>query len=302
MSFKFNLEDLSEEQKAMLPTEEEILLYEKNGWYISKKIIPDDVLDDAIKGAEEFYKGITDFTLKNNLGIANDNLDLSSAIRNNEFVTLQKKELQKLGFYPLIGAISSLLARTSEVRLFADSLINKLPEKPTNKGVVGWHSDKAYWPTCTSNNLLTAWIPLQDCTENMGPLTHINNSHKWKDEEKLKSFFSFKNQDLSKFENYLKTEKPDYSKKMMTLKKGQVSFHNCNTIHSSFPNTSNKNRLALAVHLQDFNNKYQEVYNDKGDLVVIGYDKICNKDTFGKPNYRDSNFFPVIFKNIENGS
>lgn len=29
MSFKFNLEDLSEEQKAMLPTEEEILLYEK---------------------------------------------------------------------------------------------------------------------------------------------------------------------------------------------------------------------------------------------------------------------------------
>lgn len=295
MSFRFNLNDLSEQQKSLLPTETDIVFYEQNGWYISDKIIPDAILDNAIKGADDFYKGKIDFVLKNNTGIANDNLDVSSSIRNNEFVTLQKIELQILGFYPMIGAIASALARTSEVRLFADSLVNKLPEKPTSKGVVGWHSDRAYWPTCTSNNMLTAWIPLQDCTENMGPLTHISGSNLWKDEKELKSFFSFNNQDLSKFENFLNTQKPNYEKQMMTLKKGQVSFHNGHTIHCSYPNTSNKNRMALAVHLQDRGNEYQEVYNENDELIVIGYDKICSKDKFGKPDYRDSDLFPVIF-------
>lgn len=214
---------------------------------------------------------------------------------NNEFVTLQKKELQTLGFHPLIAAAASILAETDEVRLFADSLVNKLPTK-NKTGVVGWHSDKAYWPTCTSNNMLTAWIPLQDCTIDMGPLTHIDESHKWKDEEQLKSFFSFNNQDLTSFEDYLSKQKKEYTKTSMTLKKGQVSFHNCNTIHSSFPNVSNVNRLALAVHFQDKANRYQKAYKENGELIVIGYDKICKKDSSGNPDYTDSELFPLIFK------
>lgn len=297
MSVIYSLEDLSDLQKSMLPTEKDIELYEQNGWYISEKIIPDNILDAAVNGAKEFYNGKIDFTLKNNTeAIASDAYNAASAIRNNEFVTLQKKELQNLGFYPMISAIAAALERTTEVRLFADSLINKLPEKPTSKGVVGWHSDRAYWPTCTSNNLVTAWIPLQNCTDDMGPLTLIDKSHLWKDEKKLKTFFSFNNQDLSKFENFLETEKPDYTKTMMTLKRGQVSFHNCHTVHSSFPNTSNKNRLVLALHLQDKSNAYQKVYKDTGELIEIGYDKICDKDIFGNPDYKDVDLFPVIFR------
>ncbi|MCH3881559.1 MULTISPECIES: phytanoyl-CoA dioxygenase family protein [Tenacibaculum] len=296
MNIIYSLDDLSDLQKLMLPKEKDIRFYEQNGWYISDKIIPDNILDDAKKGAEEFYIGKIDFTLKNNKGIVNDNYNSSIAIRNNEFVTLQKKELHALGFYPMISAIAAALARTTEIRLFSDSLINKSPEKPTNKGIIGWHSDKAYWPTCSSDNLITAWVPLQDCTKNMGPLIHINKSHLWKDEKELKPFFSFNNQDLSKFENYLKTQKPNYIKTLMTLKRGQVSFHNCNTIHGSFPNTSNKDRLALAIHLQDKSNTYKKAYKETGELIEIGYDKICKKDTFGNPDYKDVDLFPVIFR------
>ena len=296
MNFVFNLNDLTDEQKMLLPTKEDIKFYDENGWYISKKIIPDEIIDNAILGANEFYKGNVDFKLKNNIGIANDTLDQLSSIRNNEFVTLQKKELKELGFYPLIGAISAALAKTTEVRLFADSLINKLPQKATSKGIVGWHSDKAYWPTCTSNNIVTAWIPLQDCTEDMGPLTCINKSHLWKDESHFKSYFSFNNQDLTKFEDYLKEHKENYSKTKMTLKKGQVSFHNCNTIHGSFPNFSKNNRLALAVHVQDKENRYQKVLDQSGEIISIGYDKLCNKDNAGNPNYKDPSLFPIIFR------
>ncbi len=288
--------ELTEEQVNLLPTEKDILFYEKYGWYVSPVILSEDLMKEGVLGAKEFYDGIRDFKLKDNKGIADEDYNPSSAIRNNEFVTLQKKELQKIGFHPMISAIAAKLARTSEVRLFADSLVNKLPSKPTSKGVVGWHSDKAYWPTCSSNKLLTAWIPFQDCTEDMGPLMHIDKSHLWKDEKELKNFFSFNNQDLAKFEEYLKKNKPDFKTSFMNLKKGQVSFHNCNTIHSSYPNISNKDRLALAVHMQDCSNTYQESFKDTGEKIVIGYDRICKKDEFGNPDYRDSDLFPVLFK------
>ncbi|WP_139957476.1 phytanoyl-CoA dioxygenase family protein [Flavicella sediminum] len=295
MKIPSTINDLTEAQKTLLPTEEDIVFYETYGWYASPIILSDKLIEEGIIGANEFYKGKRDFQLKSNDGIADEVHDPLSSIRNNEFITLQKKELQNIGFHPLISAIAAKLARTDEIKLFADSLVNKLPTKPTSKGVVGWHSDKAYWPTCTSNKMLTAWIPLQDCTEDMGPLMHIDKSSQWKDEKELKTFFSFNNQDLEKFETYLKEHKPAYKTSFMSLKKGQVSFHNCNTIHSSYPNVSTKERLALAIHLQDANNKYQKVYKDNGEQIVIGYDKICAKDSLGNPDYSDPNLFPVLY-------
>lgn len=290
-------DQLTNEEKKMLPTEADVLFYEKNGWYASPVVLSDKLLDDAIIGAEGFYNGIRDFKLKCTTGIADDEFNPESSIRNNEFVTLQKKELQELGFQRIIAAIAAKLARVDEIRLFADSLVNKLPTKPESKGVVGWHSDKAYWPTCSSNKMLTAWIPLQDVTEDMGPLTHIDQSHQWRNEIELKKFFSFNNQNLESFEQYLEKNKSGSKFSPMKLKKGQVSFHNCNTIHCSYPNTSNKNRLALALHLQDGENRYSPAYKDSGEKIVIGYDKICGKDTQGNPDYSDPNLFPVLFKN-----
>jgi hypothetical protein len=299
MKSSVSINDLTEVQLKLLPTEEDIVFYETFGWYVSPVILSDSLIANGVRGAHEFYEGKKDFNLVNNKGIADEIHNPLSAIRNNEFVTLQKKELQEIGFNPLVTAIAAKLSRTDEIRLFADSLVNKLPTKETSKGVVGWHSDKAYWPTCSSNKMLTAWIPLQDCTENMGPLMHIDKSHKWKDEKELNSFYSFNNQDLGKFEDYLKVNKPEFKTSFMTLKKGQVSFHNCNTIHSSHPNISDMDRLALAVHFQDSSNRYQKAYKNNGDIIEIGYDKICLKDNLGNPDYKDSKIFPLLFKEQE---
>lgn len=287
---------LSVAEMEMLPTEDQILEYEKKGWFVGNFLLSEEIIDKAKKGAKDFYNGIRDYSLSEYTGIANDVFDDSAVIRNNEFVTLQKKELQALGFHQLITATAAKLARTDEIRLFSDSLINKLPANEKKEGAVGWHSDKAYWPTCTSQNMVTAWIPLQDVTMDMGPLLHIDQSNQWKDEKELKSFFSFNNQDLGLFENYLSKNKSNHIKSPMVLRKGQVSFHNCNTIHASYPNVSNTNRMALAMHFQDKSNQYQKAYKENGDLIVIGYDQICEKDSDGNPNYSDKKIFPKIFK------
>ncbi|MDB2368923.1 phytanoyl-CoA dioxygenase family protein [Flavobacteriales bacterium] len=278
----------------LLPSLEDIEFYNQYGWYKSPVIFTDEEIDSAVKGAKDFYDGKVDFSLPTKEGIADDKVDEKLTIRNNEFVTLQKKELRAIGWHPMIRETAKRLTKSSYIRLFADSLVNKLPTNNIDDGIIGWHSDKAYWPTCSSNKLLTVWIPLQDCTIEMGPVVYIDGSHKWEIDEDMKQFFSFNNQDLQSFQVYLHKNKASFKKSFMTLKKGQVSFHSCNTIHSSSPNISNKSRLALAVHLQDDSNHYQEAFMANGEKIIIGYDKICSKDRNGNPDYSDKSIFPII--------
>ena len=80
----------------------------------------------------------------------------------------------------------------------------------------------------------------------------------------------------------------------MIIKKGQVCFHNCHTIHASGINTSEVNRVALAVHFQDTANQYQKAYKADGSLISIGYDELCSKDEKGNPNYADPTVFPEL--------
>jgi ectoine hydroxylase-related dioxygenase (phytanoyl-CoA dioxygenase family) len=84
----------------------------------------------------------------------------------------------------------------------------------------------------------------------------------------------------------------------MTVKRGQVCFHNGHIIHSSFANTSKVNRLALAVHFQDINNAYQKTYKKDGSPIVIGYDQLCKKETNGDPDYTDENLFPLLIESV----
>tara|TARA_B100000497_G_C7695091_1_gene424219 strand:- start:935 stop:1681 length:747 start_codon:yes stop_codon:yes gene_type:complete len=241
-------------KESLLPSAEDIAFYNQFGWYKSPVIFSDQELDDAVQGAQDFYDGKIDFPLKSKLGLSDDQANLDLAIRNNEFVTLQQQKLR----------------------------------------AIGWHTDKAYWPTCSSNKLLTVWIPLQDCTIDMGPVVYLNGSHKWKLEQEMREYFSFTSQDLESFENYQKSKNSSLKKSFMTLKRGQVSIHSCNTIHCSYPNVSDKTRLALAVHLQDDSNHYQKAFKADGTKIVIGYDQICSKDQNGDPNYHDDQIFPLI--------
>jgi hypothetical protein len=144
---------LREEQLALLPTEDDIAFYEEHGWYISKKVLTDEVIKEAIRGSERFYSGERDRTLPVDTGFTNwkpeDGYDV---VRNNEFVSLQNCELKNLVMQPIIGAIAARLARTKIIRLLDDQLVYKPPQNPDGKSAVGWHADKAYWSTCTSHN------------------------------------------------------------------------------------------------------------------------------------------------------
>lgn len=289
--------NLSESQLKLLPSEKEVKKYEELGWYVSPIIFSEELIEKTRKGALSFLEGKVDYNHTEILGPANDSYNGVKTLTNNEFVSLQKKEIKELVEHPMVSAIASRLSRTQEIRLFADALMCKFPEKENNKSAFGWHTDKAYWPSCTSNNMLTAWVPLQDVTIDMGPMIVVENSHNWTFDEDLKKFCAAGNKDLKEFENFLEKSKADEYKLIpMTLKKGQLSFHNANSFHASTINTSNLKRITLTIHLQDFSNNYKPAFNDKGEKIVIGYEKMCRKDKNNNPDYRDPKIFPVLWK------
>nr|WP_155743857.1 phytanoyl-CoA dioxygenase family protein [Scytonema sp. UIC 10036] len=283
---------MSEEQLALLPTDEEVAFYEEHGWYISKKVIPDEIIDEAILGSEKFYRGERDATLPYSSGYSNWKPGEPDAIRNNEFLSLQKKELRQLALQPIIGAIAARLTKSKRIRLFEDQLVYKAPQAKDGKGVVGWHTDRAYCSNCTSDNLLAAWIPFHDCDESIGPLVVIDGSHKWSGTDHLRCF---NHPNLKETEKKFTQEGRMIVEVPMTLKKGQISFHHCGIIHGSYPNYSNSIRLAMAVHLQDDANRYQAYWNEKGEQIHHFLDRICRKLPNGNPDYTDPSVFPVLW-------
>jgi ectoine hydroxylase-related dioxygenase (phytanoyl-CoA dioxygenase family) len=289
---------LTKEQLALLPTDADVAHYEERGYYISREnAIPERLLEQAIRGSERFYRGERDHPLPVATGFS-DTIPIDDKTpRNNEFVSLQIDEFKQLALYPLIGAIAARLTRSSSIRLLDDQLIWK-PGDPTNATdtITGWHADRAYWGTCTSDKLTTTWIPLHDIEINRAPLVVMAGSHRWSG---LQDMRHFNNKNLTDLQEQFRAEAKQVEIVPMTLKRGQMSFHHCWTMHASFANTSAKPRLAFAVHLQDGDNRYRPYRNAQGREIHIADEQLCRKLPSGDPDFSDPAVFPVIWSSNE---
>jgi hypothetical protein len=54
---------LPPEQQVLLPTDEEVAFYHAHGWYRSKTILPESLIDDAITGMYRRFAGDRDWRL-----------------------------------------------------------------------------------------------------------------------------------------------------------------------------------------------------------------------------------------------
>jgi hypothetical protein len=282
---------LSAEREALLPSDDDVAFYEQHGWFVSPRVLPDDIIDRALHGSERYYRGERDMPFPLTSGYRDWKPDDADIVRNNEFVSLQNRDLRALALQPIIGAIAARLARTRGIRLLDDQLIYKPPGVVTN-AAVGWHADRAYWSNCTSDKMLTAWIPFHDCDEVRASLVVIDGSHTWSGVEDLRFF---NHQHLEEIEATFHRAGREVVRVPMTLRKGQISFHHCRTIHGSYPNRSDAFRLALAVHLQDDANRYRPFRNAEGKEIHMINEKLCRTLADGLPDFTDPSAFPVLW-------
>lgn len=283
---------LSHEELELLPSDEDVAFFKEHGWYRSKKIIPDHLLDDALVGAERHFRGERDWTLPIDKGFVTWKPEDGDVIRNGQAVALQNRQIRALVMHPLIGAIAARLASTPQIRYFDDSVIHKPAQLPDTQSVVGWHTDRAYWGSCTSDNMLTAWIPFQDVPEEMGPVMYIDGSNQWPGAAEMRTFHS---KDLAALEAKFMADKEPAAHLPMTLKRGEVSFHSSLTVHGSEANRGSGPRIALALHMQDADNRFRHELDHEGKPWHLFNDDLARKLEDGNPDYADPAVFPAMW-------
>jgi len=275
-----------------LPTEDDVAFYAAHGWWIGPPIFSADFIDAAAQAADRFYCQ-RDRALPYEQGYANWTWDDGAdVVRNNEFVSLQSDDLRAVACQPIVGEIAARLAGVEAIRLLDDQLVDKPPRGRGDSGVVGWHADHAYWGTCSSGRLLTAWIPFCDVDEENGTLEVVDGSHRWPDTEHARFF---NDPDLASVAQRFGDADRPVTRVAFRLRKGQVSFHHGWTLHASRPNMSATRRLALAVHLQDGDNRYRPKLAPDGRPVQMFDEQLCRRLTNGDPDFADPAIFPTVW-------
>jgi site-specific recombinase XerD len=125
-----------------------------------------------------------------------------------------------------------------------------------------------------------------------GTLNVLDGSHRWPDTQHARFF---NDADLDAIEQQFAADGRTVTRVPFSLRKGQVSFHHGWTLHASLPNTSARVRLALAVHLQDVDNRYQPARTPDGRPIRIFDEQLCRVQPNGEPDFTDPDVFPTIW-------
>jgi ectoine hydroxylase-related dioxygenase (phytanoyl-CoA dioxygenase family) len=293
---------LTEEEAALLPSEAEVEAYLSHGWYLSKQLLTDDEVDTLAEAAQRFYDGQRGRRLPSRPEkLAYWEPSHGPVQRHNDYVHYESDEIGKILRKPLIGAVAARLAQAEEIRIFQSTLILKppRPEEPTN--IVPWHFDKHYWQTSSSERMLTAFIPMHDCDEQMGTITMVDGSNTWKEiGTNDATTRHFAERDPGELDELLAENAAyndtDVVKIPMLIKKGHMSFHHCRTYHGSGPNRSDRPRRAVSLHLQDGGNGYRRFERSDGSVVRYNHDSLVRTTSDGRPDYADPEYCPVLWR------
>jgi Phytanoyl-CoA dioxygenase (PhyH) len=294
---------LTDDERALLPSDADVEFYAEHGWYLSKKLLTDDEVDELFAASERYYAGERDRGLPvRPPKLAYWDPSKGDVQRHNDYVHYEHDGLARLLRKPLIGAVAATLARADEIRVFQSTLIYKPPiaAEPTN--VVPWHFDKHYWSTCTSDRMLTAFIPFHDCGEEMGTITMVDGSHRWREIGRDDSMTRhFAEREASNLDRLL-ADNAAYNgaevvKVPMIIPKGHMSFHHCRTYHGSPSNRSGRPRRTISFHLQDGENAYRNFVLSTGEVLAYNHDVLVRLLADGRPDYSDPDFCPVLWRN-----
>jgi ectoine hydroxylase-related dioxygenase (phytanoyl-CoA dioxygenase family) len=293
---------LTEAERALLPTDEEVDWYATHGWYLSKQLLTDDEVDRLVAASEAFYAGARSRWLPARPpNLAYWEPADGDVQRHNDYIHYESDEIAAILRKPLIGAVAARLAGAAEIRLFQSTLIYKPPRPDEPSNLVPWHMDRHYWQTNTSERMLTAFIPFHDCDEHMGTITMVDGSHLWKeigtDDTTTRHFAHRDRGDLERLlADNAAYNNAEVRKVPMLIPKGHMSFHHCRIYHGSGPNLADRPRRAISLHLQDGENRYRAARLTDGTRVTYNHDQLVRRTPDGHPDYADPDFCPVIWR------
>ena len=293
---------LTDAEAALLPDDDDVEFYAEHGWFLTKKLLSDAEVDELVAASERYYAGERSRTLPVlPPRLAAWEPSHGPVQRHNDYVHVLSDPIARVLRKPLIGAVAARLAQADEIRVFQSTLILKPPVEGEPTNIVPWHMDKHYWATSTSERMLTAFIPFHDCGPEMGTLTVVDGSHRWKEVGREDSMTRhFADRDKDQLEQVL-AENAEFNgagveKVVLDIPKGHMSFHHCRTYHGSGPNRSDRPRRALSFHLQDGGNEYRRFALESGGEAAYNHDVLVRRLPDGRPDYADPEYCPVLWR------
>jgi ectoine hydroxylase-related dioxygenase (phytanoyl-CoA dioxygenase family) len=152
----------------------------------------------------------------------------------------ESEMVKEFVFGKTIAAIAAELMDVKSVRLYHDQSLYKEP----HGGFTPAHADQYYWPLA-SDRTVTAWIPLQDVPDEMGPLAFYRGSQ---------TFEQGRDVAISDESEALITaamEKQGFPLDTEPFKLGDVSFHSGWTFHRAGGNVSANPRSVMTMIYMD---------------------------------------------------
>ncbi|WP_027661156.1 phytanoyl-CoA dioxygenase family protein [Salinispora fenicalii] len=293
---------LTDEERSLLPSDEDVAFYAEHGWYMSKKLLTDDEVDTLAAATDRYYAG----ERHRRLPVQPPKLAYwepakGAVQRHNDYVHHEHDGLGAILRKPLIGAVAARLAQADEIRIFQSTLILKPPIDGEPSNIVPWHFDKHYWASSSSERMLTAFIPFHDCDEELGTIVMVDGSHQWAevgaDDTVVRHFAD---RDRDQLDDMLARNAghngAEIRKIPMVIPKGHMSFHHCRTYHGSGANVSGRPRQAISLHLQDGDNRWREFPLSTGENAAYNHDVLVRRTDDGRPDYADPEYCPVIWR------
>jgi phytanoyl-CoA dioxygenase PhyH len=292
---------LTDAERDALPTPDEVRFYAEHGWYLSRRLFTDEELDQLEAATDAYYEGHRDRELpRRPPHLASWRPADGPVQRHNDYIHFESAAAGRILRKPLLGAVAALLAGAGRIRVFQATLIYKppTPDEPTN--LVPWHFDKHYWATCTSERMLTAFIPFHDCGEKMGTITMVDASHRWREapggDDSSRHFAERDRGELDRLlERNARFNGAELLRIPVEIPRGHVSFHHCRTYHGSGRNLAPAPRRAVSLHLQDGENHYRPALRPDGAPVVYNHDVLVRRTAHGDPDYSDPRFCPALW-------
>jgi ectoine hydroxylase-related dioxygenase (phytanoyl-CoA dioxygenase family) len=232
-------------------TPKDIAQYWERGYWISPKLIDDDRIARLRRAMDRLFAGAVDghgWYFEGKLDLPQNPRALQRVIN----AWWVNDEIRDMILDPGLGKIAADLMKVPRARFWSDQAIIKPGDAPgSNPGSekaanIGWHQDKSYWHITSTDNMVTAWIALQDTDLSNGGMRTLVGSHRWgliADSDK----FYDPNLDGQR-EAFMSKIKGEWIDEPCILKAGQASFHHALTFHGSGPNLSKEPRLSVVGH------------------------------------------------------
>jgi ectoine hydroxylase-related dioxygenase (phytanoyl-CoA dioxygenase family) len=297
---------LSAEEQEFLPSEKDLQFYAEHGWYLSNQLLANEEVEILRTASQEYYAGHRDRILPvRPTKVAAWTPAHGEVHRNNDYIHYENAAIGTILRKPLIAAVAARLAGAEMIRIFQATLLYKPANAQEKTNIVPWHFDKYYWATCSSDRMLTAFIPFHDCDESMGTLTMVDGSHRWHDLRGWNSQHGVTRDQGDIEREYLLTEASQRNgvgvvKIPVTIPAGHMTFHHCRLYHGSTANVSSNPRQSISFHLQDESNSYQD-FRQAPDCRPGTYkhDELLRRNGNGDPDYHDPEFCPVLWPSPE---